>query len=345
MTRLQRAGLGLVLALLALVALGGIVRVTGSGLACPDWPACYGGLIPSGDFGEFAAYQVWLEWTHRLAAALVGLIVIGYAIALWRRDRDRVRVWGPAAAAVPLLALQVVLGGLTVTERLEALIVTLHLATAMLILAAVAVSWLSTFEWRAVTVEDESLLGGSAPSQARTFARLALITAILVYAVVVVGSYVTHVGADPDAGAQVGPGGVACGNQWPFCYGDLWPDGEYAQWNMGHRLLVVVAGLALFSAAMGVVMLRPRSRPLTILLHGAASLYLAQVFIGAAMIWINFDAWSRALHLSMGSIVWLLTASAALAAACRAGWLGAAGDDEIAPAAASSAPAGSERPG
>ncbi len=339
MTRFQRVGLGLVLGLLVLVALGGIVRVTGSGLACPDWPGCYGSVIPSGDFGEFAGYQVWLEWTHRLVAAIMGFIVLGYAIVAWRRYRNRVRIWLPAVIAIPLLAVQVVLGGLTVTERLEELIVTLHLATAMLILVTMAFSWLSTFEWRVVTSDDESPLGSDAPSQAKTFARLVVVTAILVYAVVVVGSYVTHVGAGPDAGAHVGPGGAACGNQWPLCYGGLWPDGEYAQWNMGHRLLVVVGGLALMGAAMGVVMLRPRSRPLTLLLHGAATLYVAQIFIGAAMIWINFDAWARALHLSMGSIVWLLAAASALVAAYRAGWPGHAQHPLSADASAANADA------
>ena len=349
MTRFQRVGLGLVLGLLALTALGGIVRVTGSGLACPDWPACYGSLIPTGDFGEFAAYQVWLEWSHRLVAAIMGLVILGYAIAAWRRMRSRTRVWLPAVASIPLLALQVVLGGLTVTEQLEAVIVTLHLATAMLILVAVAVSWLGTFDWRVVTTEDEAPLGTDAPSQARTFARFVLITAILVYAVVVVGSYVTHVGAGPDSGANVGPGGAACGNQWPLCYGGLWPDGEYAQWNMGHRFLVLIGGLAIFGAAMGVVMLRPRSRPLTLLLHGAATLYLAQIFIGAAMIWINFDNWARALHLSMGSIVWLLAAAAALVASYRAGWLGAerrgSATEHMVPAGASGDSAESEGEG
>ena len=92
---------------------------------------------------------------------------------------------------------------------------------------------------------------------------MALLTAVLVYAVVVVGSYVTHVGAGPDAGAHVGPGGAACGNNWPLCYGGLVPDGEYAQWNMGHRFLVLFGALALFGASMGVVMLRPRARGLT----------------------------------------------------------------------------------
>ncbi len=321
MSRFQRVGFGLVIGLLVLTALGGIVRVTGSGLACPDWPACYGGAIPSGDFGQFAAYQVWLEWVHRLVAAIIGFIILGYAIVAWSRYRAQVRIWLPAVLAIPFLALQVVLGGLTVTEQLEALIVTMHLATAMLILMLVAISWLGTFNWRAVTSEDEAPLGADAPSQARTFARLALIAAVLVYAVVVVGSYVTHVGAGPDAGAHVGPGGAACGNQWPLCYGGLFPEGEYAQWHMGHRFLVVIAGLALFATAMGVVMLRPRARSLTFVVHGAATLYVVQIFIGAAMIWINFDAWARALHLSMGSITWLLVSGAALLAVYRAGGL------------------------
>lgn len=321
MSRFQRVGLGLVIGLLALTALGGVVRVTGSGLACPDWPACYGAVIPSGDFGQFAAYQVWLEWSHRLVAAIVGLIILGYAIVAWARHRDRPRVWFPAVLAIPFLAVQVILGGLTVTEQLEALIVTLHLATAMLILMLVAFSWVSTFNWPVVSNDDEAPLGSDPPAQARSFARFALITAVLVYAVVVVGSYVTHVGAGPDAGAHVGPGGAACGNQWPFCYGGLFPDGEYAQWNMGHRFLVAIGALALFGASMGMVMLRPRARRLTFLMHGAATLYVAQIFIGAAMIWINFDAWARALHLSMGSITWLLIAVAALLAIYRAGGL------------------------
>ena len=331
----QWAGLALLIGLLALTALGGIVRVTGSGLACPDWPACYGAIIPAGDFGEFAAHQVWLEWSHRLFAAIMGLVILGYALYAWRRLRERRGVWVPAMLAIPMLAVQVVLGGLTVTEQLESLIVTMHLATAMLIVMLIAVSWLGAFEWRTVGPdEQEAPLGGSAPAQARTFAWIALVTALLVYAVVVVGSYVTHVGAGAEAGAHVGPGGAACGNQWPLCYGGLWPEGAYAQWNMGHRLLVVVAGLSLLGAAMGVVMLRPRSRGLAMLTHAAATLFAAQILFGAAMIWVNFDAWVRALHLSLGSIVWLVTAAAAVGAAYRAGWLRVDRRSATAPAAA-----------
>ena len=318
----QRAGLALLIGLLALTALGGIVRVTGSGLACPDWPGCYGSIIPTGDFGEFAAHQVWLEWTHRLVAVIIGLIILAYAS--YTKGRPR-RVWLPAVLAMPMLLVQVALGALTVTEQLEALIVTLHLATAMIIVMLIAVSWLGTFDWPTASDDDpQQPLGGSAAAQARTFARIALLCAVLVYAVVVVGSYVTHVGANPDLPAQIGPGGAACGNRWPLCIGGLWPDGGYAQWNMSHRLLVAVAALALLGAGMGVVMLRPRSRGLTLLTHIAATLFVAQIAFGAAMIWINFDAWVRALHLSLGSLVWTSTAAAATVASYRAGWLRAA---------------------
>ena len=161
---------------------------------------------------------------------------------------------------------------------------------------------------------------------------------------VVVGSYVTHVGAGPDAGAHVGPGGAACGNNWPLCYGGLFPDGEYAQWNMGHRFLVLFGAIALFAASMGVVMLRPRARGLTFMVHGAATLYVAQIFIGAAMIWINFDAWARALHLSMGSITWVLVSGAALVAIYRAGGLRAPaqGGSDMQPVGVADASAESE---
>jgi len=94
---------------------------------------------------------------------------------------------------------------------------------------------------------------------------------------------------------------------------------------MGHRFLVLFGAIALFASSMGVVMLRPRARGLTFMVHGAATLYVAQIFIGAAMIWINFDAWARALHLSMGSITWLLVSGAALFALYRAGGVRAGG--------------------
>src|SRR6266516_2073166 len=104
-----------------LIVLGAIVRITGSGLGCGDhWPLCNGHLFPpTGDIGTV------IEWSHRLVAALVSVLVLALAVADWRRSM----------VAVGLLVLQVGLGAITVKLELPPWSVVLHLGTAMLLLA------------------------------------------------------------------------------------------------------------------------------------------------------------------------------------------------------------------
>ena len=72
----------MVLATLALMAVGSATRVMNAGLACPDWPLCYGQLVPTAQMN----LQVFLEWFHRLDASLIGLMAIGLVgLSLWYR--------------------------------------------------------------------------------------------------------------------------------------------------------------------------------------------------------------------------------------------------------------------
>jgi cytochrome c oxidase assembly protein subunit 15 len=125
----------LVVALVALVAIGGATRVMEAGLACPDWPLCYGVLLP----GRQMNLQVFLEWFHRLDAFLVGVALLVLAAAAWLQRR-RLPAWLPAAtaAALALVAVQGGLGALTVLQLLPAAVVTAHLATALLLVALVS---------------------------------------------------------------------------------------------------------------------------------------------------------------------------------------------------------------
>jgi heme a synthase len=112
-----------------LMAIGSATRVMNAGLACPDWPLCYGTLFP----GQQMNVQVFLEWFHRLDAALIGLMTLGLVGLSWWQRRS-LPSWTPwvATLALGLILFQGVLGGLTVTQLLRFDIVTAHLGTALL---------------------------------------------------------------------------------------------------------------------------------------------------------------------------------------------------------------------
>jgi cytochrome c oxidase assembly protein subunit 15 len=107
-----------------------------AGLACPDWPLCYGTLFPQQQMN----LQVFLEWFHRLDAALIGTTTIALVgLSVWYRRS--LPAWTPwmSCLALGLIVFQGVLGGLTVTELLRFDIVTAHLGTALLFFATLLV--------------------------------------------------------------------------------------------------------------------------------------------------------------------------------------------------------------
>ncbi|MFE1743798.1 heme A synthase [Coleofasciculus sp. H7-2] len=127
--KIRRLVFRLGVATLVLMAIGSATRVMNAGLACPDWPLCYGQLVPSSQMN----LQVFLEWFHRLDAAAIGLGAIALAVLSWWHQRSLPK-WLPWAStfALFLVVFQGVLGGLTVTQLLRFDIVTAHLGTALL---------------------------------------------------------------------------------------------------------------------------------------------------------------------------------------------------------------------
>src|SRR6266404_4106558 len=117
-----------------LIVLGAVVRITGSGMGCGDhWPLCNGHLFPS-----LNDIPTVIEWSHRLVAAVVSILVIALVVLDWRR----------AWPVLALLIVQVLLGAVTVKTGLTPILVILHLATAMLLLgsliAAARAPWIPT---------------------------------------------------------------------------------------------------------------------------------------------------------------------------------------------------------
>ena len=120
-----------VLALIALIVIGGATRVMEAGLACPDWPLCYGTFLPLSHMN----LRVFLEWFHRLDAFIVGLLILSKFILsiIWRKDLPN---WLPKTYSllVFLVIVQGSIGALTVINLLNSYSVTAHLLTAFLLL-------------------------------------------------------------------------------------------------------------------------------------------------------------------------------------------------------------------
>ncbi|MDJ0601639.1 MAG: heme A synthase [Crocosphaera sp.] len=124
------------IATLLLMAVGSATRVMNAGLACPDWPLCYGQLVPTQQMN----LQVFLEWFHRLDASLIGLSTLALVGLSWwfRKELPKWLPWA-CLGALGLIVFQGVLGGLTVTQMLRFDIVTAHLGTALLFFATLVI--------------------------------------------------------------------------------------------------------------------------------------------------------------------------------------------------------------
>ncbi|MGB6241484.1 MAG: COX15/CtaA family protein [Castellaniella sp.] len=141
---------------LDLIMFGAFVRLTDSGLGCPDWPGCYGHFSPLGahasirqaleamPYGPVSAFQAWVEMIHRYAGAFLGMLIIAFTVLAWRLRHALARSPALATAVLGLVCLQGAFGAWTVTHRLMPLVVTTHLVLGMSLLAMM--TWLAARE-------------------------------------------------------------------------------------------------------------------------------------------------------------------------------------------------------
>lgn len=129
----RRLSIATALGTLLLIAMGGAVRATDSGLACPDWPACYGKWIPPADV------NMWFEHSHRLWAGVIGIAVLSLTVWTFLRFRDRPALWRLSLAALVLVVAQAALGAAVVLLHLRAGLVTSHLGMSLVVVGCLIV--------------------------------------------------------------------------------------------------------------------------------------------------------------------------------------------------------------
>jgi protoheme IX farnesyltransferase len=270
--RFQRLAVATTTATFVLIAVGGLVRATDSGLGCPDWPRCFGKLTPPPNL------HAWIEHSHRLVAAVVIVLVALTLVVAWTTRQSKIIRWASVGALLMVLA-QAILGAIVVWAKLDSESVTLHLATA---LALVALMELIAFRsrWAAEAPRER---------RPRPFARLAMVGAGLTYAQMLVGSTVT---------------GHEAGLAYPIHV--LIPDLSFstAQIQFAHRVLAILVG-AVVIATWLVARRAQRAHPTITRLAGyAAGLIVVQIALGIANVVDRLSALTVVPHLAVGSLLW-----------------------------------------
>jgi heme A synthase len=282
----------------ALIVLGGVVRVTDSGDACPDWPRCHGELLPP------LETQVLIEFSHRLVASLIGVLIAATAIAAWRGRHTPLVRWG-AVAAVVLVIGQIVLGGVTVLSDLHSNIVTAHLALASTLLATLVIVTIASFD-PAAPVPD-----AAQRATAASFRNLLAFAALATFALMLTGSYVSGSGA-----------GMAF-DDWPLFNGSLMPDGgRLAMIHATHRFAALAVGLIVLYVAARAWRTQRWHPPVLYAVLGALGIYVAQVFVGAANVWTMLQPSAAGAHLALATGLWAVLVGATFLAHRAVTWAG-----------------------
>jgi protoheme IX farnesyltransferase len=279
-TRFQKLAAATVVTAILLVTIGVIVRVTGSGLGCPDWPLCHGQIVP-----PLNDAQAWIEWVHRTVAVIIGFEVIALAALALVDHRDRRTLVGATIVAVFLVGFQAWLGRETVRLGNSGESVTAHLASAMALVGLLV--------WIFVRSLYPARLGRGGTSQ--RFTLVAAFGAGSVFALLLFGSHVTATSqwyVFPD---------------WPLMNGTLLPvltDANSA--HVLHRWVAIVVGLIVAAVFVAAWRTRPRTRPIVRLATIAAILFPIQAIVGGLQILTGLSGWSQTLHLALGAVIWSL---------------------------------------
>jgi heme a synthase len=300
---------------LCVVVLGAYVRLSAAGLGCPDWPGCYGHVTPTGaveaaqstggslDGVPVEAGKAWKEMIHRYAAATLGVIILAIAALAIQTKQLRIISIPYAAGLVALVIAQGLLGMLTVTARLEPVIVTAHLLLGLTTLSAL---W-----WQVLTLgrRQSSAWRGSTNflgSSLQLTRRLALFgLAALALQLALGGWTSSHYAA------------TGCPD-FPTCQGLWWPPMQgSAGIHFAHRLGALLATAMLLLAAVRVL----RSRSDAFARRAALAVLLTlilQLAIGIAMVMRGFPLSLATAHNAGAAL--LLLAVVALNRSLRPAW-------------------------
>lgn len=269
----------------AQIVFGAVVRITDSGMGCGDhWPKCNGLWFPPLDNTELI-----IEITHRWIAAGLLIATLALVVAAYlQRHEPRIGGGGgvlrAASLAAALWLAPAILGAITVWLELPPLVVVIHLALAMALLAVLAVTVMRAGGLGAMVAES----GGVAPRAARA----AIAAAVVTFVVVILGGFTANV-----------PGAAPACQGFPLCNGRVLTDGAAQTIHWVHRVMAFFLTVHVLGMVMGA-----RKRGDGIMLRAAAVLLgviVVQLAVAAVLVSTDLPPALQSLHQAVGTLVWL----------------------------------------
>jgi cytochrome c oxidase assembly protein subunit 15 len=288
LTSFQRLALSTTAITYFLILVGGLVRASGAGLGCPDWPRCFGSWVPPlsvadlparFDPAQFNPTLMWTEYLNRLLGVTVGLMILVTTISAWRHHRREPRILWSVVAALLLTGFQGWLGGQVVAHELAPWLVTVHLIVALVIVSLLLYATVYAF------FVDR---GVRAPGGARRHLAWAGLALILVTLTQV--GFGAHVRGAVDDALQAGvPRATAL--QWGG-----WIDLLHREISLG----VLAASLFLLWY---VWRRHPGERPIALAAQVAAALAVLQIALGIVLAYAGLPPPAQVGHLVVASLM------------------------------------------
>lgn len=251
-----------------LINLGGLVHNTGSSLACPDWPLCYGQVMPVMEGG------ILVEHSHRLLASLVGLLTILLcAVAFKTRKNKTIKIL--SIFALVFVILQGLLGGLTVIYQLPTIVSTAHLSLSLI--------YFLTLITLFFFLDEQKVF----PKSTRASRMVLLLSLVMIYFQAILGAFMRHSGL-----------GGACGLGFEnslLCSDMLSAQGIL---HFSHRLLGFFVAFIIFYASFVLYKLAQKKSALLLV-----TLVILQVALGILTVGSELGVWETTLHLGFAALL------------------------------------------
>lgn len=268
------------------ILFGPLVRATNSGLACPDWPLCYGKVVPPPEF------QIWMEVGHRIYSGILGIFLILIMVTIFRKKELRDRFLFAGVFAVIVLMVQVILGALTVTRLLDPGTVNMHLLNAVLLFSIIVSIFLKSKYLLDHSLEETSTVNLSLLLDSRNW--LLFFSVILIFFQLFMGGRVSSNYA-----------GLACAD-WPTCHGEFFPELEgLVKYQVQHRYVAYLI-FVLLLITLVVSFIHPSyDKKTKIYIRMSFYTILLQIGIGVTNVLLKLPTLLTALHTGIGVLLFI----------------------------------------